>query len=166
MTTGHWIISCALPCTKVSPSSIESYQHCAYLILSFQCFSILTLNIRFVPLTLAAFRDQLKNSLSKVIISMASAGPIMRTKSSEDRYSKQANKVPSIMLVYRQKCRDSVLQYIKDAWVTFPQNFGCFSTITCKLRLCGLWIEINILHYLGWHRHGQLYVVLFIPTLM
>lgn len=69
---------------------------------------------RHIP-TLAAFRDRLKNSLSKVIIAMASAGPIMRTKGSEDRYSKQADKVLSIMLVYRQKCRDSVLQYIKDA---------------------------------------------------
>lgn len=95
MTAGRWIIWCALPCTK--------------------CLYFDSKNTFRSILTLAAFRDELKNSLSKVIIAMASAGLIMRTKGSEDRYSKQANKVPSIMLVYRQKCRDSVLQYIKDA---------------------------------------------------
>ena len=147
-------------------SSIESYQHCAYLTLSFQCFSFDSKNTFRSILTLAAFRGQLKNSLSRVVIAMASAGPIMRTKALKIAFRSKPTKYSVLCWCVGGNAETPSYNISKMHESRFPQNFKCSSTTARKLRLCGLLIEINILHYLGWHYHGQLYVVLFIPALM
>lgn len=119
MITGRWIISCALPCITLTRCrhSLSNPINTALILLSFQCFSRLTLKIRFVPFRcdVGSFQRATQKFTIKSDHRDRICWPNYPYKGSEDSYSKQANKVSGIMMVYRRKCRDSVLQYIKDA---------------------------------------------------
>ena len=166
MITGCWIISCALPCVTLA----ILYRILSTLRLPYSVFSMLlsfdSKNTFRSILTLAAFRDQLKNSLSKVIIAMASAGSVMRIKALKTAIRSKPTKYSVACWCAGRNVETPSSNISKMHEPRFSQNFECSSINARKLRLCGLWIEINILHYLGWHFHGQPYVVLFIPALM
>lgn len=131
----------------VSPSSIKSYQNYAYLTIFSIHLSFDSKNTFRSILMLAALRDQPRNSLSKVIIAIAFAGPIMRTKALKITIRSKPTKYPVRWCVGRNVETPSY-NISKMHESRFFQNFECSSTIARKLQLCGY--ELKLMYCVTW----------------